>query len=72
LQALPLILGPDRQGDADYLDTCRSKRNIAEYDAAGQVSPKEAKELTAFARELRETVIAWVGNKHPELSPWGK
>jgi hypothetical protein len=72
LQALPLILGPDRQGDADYLDTCRSKRNMAEYDAAGQVSPKEAKELADFARELRHDVVAWLGNKHPELSPWGK
>ena len=57
---------------ADYLETCRSKRNIAKYEAAGQVSPKEAKELAAFARELRETVITWLGNKHPELSPWGK
>ena len=29
LQALPLILGTERQDDADYLDTCRSKRNTA-------------------------------------------
>jgi hypothetical protein len=60
LQALPLILGADRQPDADYLDTCRAKRNTAEYDAPGQVSPTQAKELTAFARELREEVIAWL------------
>ena len=72
LQALPLILGSDRQNDADYLDTCRAKRNTAEYDAPGQVSAKEAKELAAFARELREEVIDWLEKKHPKLSPWAK
>jgi hypothetical protein len=72
LQALPLILGAERQGDADYLDACRSKRNLAEYDSAGQVSAKEAKELAAFARELREAVVEWLGERHPELSPWKK
>lgn len=38
LQSLPLILGESRRDDADYLDTCRAKRNTAEYDAAGQVT----------------------------------
>jgi len=33
---------------------------------------KEAKELAAFARELREDVIAWLEKKHPEFSPWAK
>jgi hypothetical protein len=70
LQALPLILGKERQADADYLDTCRSKRNTAEYDAPGQVSAKEAGELAAFARELREQVIEWLGKNHPQLNPW--
>lgn len=70
LQALPLILGSERNDDADYLDTCRTKRNIAEYDAPGKVSRTEAKELTTFAVELRETVVAWLEQRHPELSPW--
>ncbi len=72
LQALPLILGDERRDDADYLDTCRNKRNIAEYDTAGQVSAKEAKELAGFVHELRETVVEWLGKQHPELSPWEK
>jgi hypothetical protein len=37
LQAITLILGPERQGDADYLDQCRAKRNITEYDSVGQI-----------------------------------
>ncbi len=36
LQSLPLILGSGRQDDADYLDTCRTKRNQTEYDDAGE------------------------------------
>ncbi len=56
---MPLILGKDRQADADYLDTCRNKLNIAEYEMTGQVSAKEARELAAFTRELRET--SWNG-----------
>lgn len=68
LQALPLILGPNRQSDADYLETCRNKRNIAEYDSAGHISLEEARELAAFAIELRADVEAWLKKKHPELT----
>jgi hypothetical protein len=69
LQSLPHILGNDRQDDADYLDTCRAKRNTAEYDAAGQITPEEARELIEFALELREEVVAWLRQKHAALAP---
>ncbi|MDI1336347.1 MAG: hypothetical protein PSU94_09220 [Lacunisphaera sp.] len=72
ISALPLVMGKERQDDADYLDACRAKRNGLEYDAAGRVSAKEAKELRDFAVELREVVVAWLGGKHPKLSPWKK
>ena len=72
ISALPLILGRERQDDADYLDACRAKRNGLEYDAAGRVSAAEAKELREFATELRETVMGWLTERHPEFSPWGK
>ena len=68
LQALPLILGVERQDDADYLDTCRSKRNTAEYDSAGQISPEEARELVVFTTEFRVIVIDWLQRKHPALA----
>ncbi len=67
IQALPLILGEASQGDADYLNACRSKRNIAEYDRTGVVSAGEAEELLAFVQELREKVVQWVRKLHPEL-----
>ncbi len=67
LQALPLILGTERQGDADYLDACRSKRNTAEYDSAGRIGPEEARELVQFSTELRDAVISWLRVSHSEL-----
>jgi len=68
LQALPLILGPERKADADYLDACRIKRNTVEYDYAGAATRKDAQELIEFTRELREDVIAWLEREHIELT----
>ena len=70
LLALPLILGAERQDDAEYLDRCRNKRNITEYDSIGQISSEEASELLAFAHELRTQVLAWLKELHPDLSPF--
>jgi hypothetical protein len=39
IAALPLILGDARKDDADYLETCRTKRNTAEYAVpAGRIN----------------------------------
>src|SRR6516164_4175722 len=35
LAALPEILGTKWQDGADFLESCRTKRNVAEYDVAG-------------------------------------
>ena len=69
LQALPLILGADRNADADYLDMCRAKRNTVEYDMAGQTSPEEASELIEFAAGLRSDTLDWLKKRHPALVP---
>lgn len=60
IQALPLILGHKHSANADYLDTCRKKRNETEYDMAGGVSREEVKELVTFCIELRLEVIKWL------------
>lgn len=68
LQALPIVLGSEKQADADYLDVCRKKRKIAEYDSVGCVSSEEATELIEFAAELRDSVQDWLRHNHPEFS----
>jgi hypothetical protein len=67
MQALPLILGDDKKGDAAYLDACRVKRNQAEYDRVGVVSYSEAEELVKFVEELGMLVNEWLKEQHPEL-----
>ncbi len=67
IQAMPLILGDDRKGDADYLDACRVKRNQAEYDRVGVVSDREAEELIAFVQELKIKVCDWLYAEHKGL-----
>ncbi len=67
IQALPLILGSKRDADANYLDTCRVKRNTVEYDRIGATSDGEVMELIEFVDELRTNVLVWLKKNHPEL-----
>ena len=69
LQALSLILGPDRKQDAAYLDTCRTTRNTVEYESVGGATTADADELLAFASHLETDVLAWLKAQHPELLP---
>jgi uncharacterized protein (UPF0332 family) len=67
LAALPEILGETKKADAKYLDDCRKKRNIAEYEYVGGASKSDAEELIKFAKELRDDVMTWLKKHHPEL-----
>jgi hypothetical protein len=69
IAALPEILGEQWRDAADYLETCRRKRNIVEYDRVGVVTEQDAPELAAFCKELRQEVLAWLNENHPELAP---
>jgi uncharacterized protein (UPF0332 family) len=67
LAALPEILGEEKKQDAEYLNDCRKKRNIVEYDDVGGASESDADELIEFVRDLRDEVINWLKKNHPEL-----
>jgi hypothetical protein len=67
IQAMPLILGETRKEDAKYLDMCCIKRNMVEYDYVGGATDDDANELVRFAEELREEVLMWIKNNHPQL-----
>lgn len=64
---IPAILGKHKKDDSEYLDACRKKRNILEYDYVGCVTAKEVKELRDFTYEFKEEVLAWLKENHPEL-----
>jgi hypothetical protein len=69
IATVPLIVGPDLQGTADYLDACRSKRNSADYDRIGVATERDVSELIEEAQELREKVLVWLEAHHPRLAP---
>lgn len=66
LQALPLILGSEKEDDADYLNSCRAKRNIVEYDYVGGATDANANELIVFVKDLKEDVLEWIKLKYPQ------
>ena len=67
IELLPVLLGEQQRRGATYLDACRRKRNVAEYERADATSPAEAKALGAAVRELQVEVLTWLTEKHPEL-----
>jgi len=67
IQSLPLILGKKHDPDAKYLDTCRNKRNVTEYDYVGGITEDDVAELVEYVNELRDEVLRWLNENHPEL-----
>jgi uncharacterized protein (UPF0332 family) len=67
IQALPLILGKKHEQDAKYLDTCRNKRNVVEYDYVGGVTEEDVTELISYVNELRDEVLRWLDESHAGL-----
>lgn len=67
LASLPEILGDAKKVDAEYLDDCRKKRNILEYDDVGGASESDADELVGFVKDFRDEIITWLKKNHPEL-----
>ena len=68
---LPEIMGPQTQARADYFDSCRSKRNVTDYDRAGEISAHDADEILAEARVFREELLDWLKKNHARLVPRG-
>ena len=67
-EALRLSLGPEVRDLAAYLDACRRKRNLLEYDAAHVVTSSEADELVTQAGRFRDRVERWIAEHRPDLS----
>jgi hypothetical protein len=64
---IPLVLGINKREDSDYLDTCRRKRNIVEYDCIGGAVEADVRELRDFVKEFRLEVLSWLAKNHKEL-----
>ena len=67
IQALPLILGNAVKDLTEYLEACRKKRNIVEYDYIGGATLNDALELISSAEELKSGVMDWLAKQRPDL-----
>ena len=67
IHALPVILGKRWKKDAEYLEACRKKRNIVEYDYIGGSTEDDAEELILFTKDLRKNVLDWLKANYPQL-----
>lgn len=45
------------------------KRNLSDYDRAGEITDSEAVELLDEARRFREDVLLWLRRNHPGVAP---
>jgi uncharacterized protein (UPF0332 family) len=69
IQTLPLVMGNDFTVVRDYLDNCRRKRNVSEYDTVGTVSEKEVNDLLALVLNFKNQVEEWLKENYPDLIP---
>jgi len=67
IECLAFTVGLERR-DVDFLDLCRRKRHSNVYDQVGAISEQEADEMVAFAKNLRNQLVAWLHHNHPGLS----
>ena len=59
---------PELSNYSTYFDGCRSKRNITDYDRAGEITEREAEELFAETSAFLNAVKTWLRHHHPDLS----
>ena len=68
-QVLPEVMGDQAQARADYLNNCRSKRNVTDYDRVGGISSREVDEIIVETRAFRGNLLAWLKKEYPSLLP---
>lgn len=66
IQSITKTMGESYKEIRDYMEACRSKRNVSDYDRAGVISKHEVNELIETCTELYDDVKKWVKAKYPE------
>jgi hypothetical protein len=68
IESLKLTIGDDG-AMVDLLQAFRAKRGGGIYETTGVASDTEIEELRALAKSLRDRVLTWLKQAHPELLP---
>ena len=67
LEAMKVALGKPVDAFSDYLDRCRRKRNVIDYDNAQVATETEAEEILTKTKQFIELVEEWISKNHPAL-----
>lgn len=67
-EALPLVMGKHAADLAAYLDVCRRKRNIIDYDMSSVATETELEELQEHTRNFCKMTEEWIAKNHPEFA----
>ncbi|HAM35163.1 MAG TPA: hypothetical protein DCP85_04455 [Elusimicrobia bacterium] len=67
-QVLRRLLDKGHRHVLDYLDDCRSKRNLAEYLGTEVTSAQEVAELTREAETFSKLLHGLIRSRHPRLA----
>jgi len=59
-QTMKIIMGNNYNKLADYFDSCRSRRNITDYNYVGTISNSEVEELIKEAESFLEVTLDWL------------
>ena len=59
-QTMKIIMGNNYNKLADYFDSCRSRRNITDYNYVGTISNSEVEELIKEAEGFLEVALDWL------------
>jgi hypothetical protein len=59
-------LDSDFQETVAYLNSCRAKRNVSDYELIGSISENEVKELIEVANDLIMKVKSWLQRNFPD------
>ena len=66
-QALRRLLDKEHHHVLDYLDDCRSKRNLAEYLGTEVTSEQEVADLIREAQEFSKLLHGLIRSRHPRF-----
>ena len=67
-QALRKLLDAEQHHVLDYLDDCRSKRNLAEYLGTEVTSAQEVADLIREAKKFSKLLHNLIHSRHPRLA----
>ena len=68
IEALELAMGQDERDWGAYLDICRRKQNVVDYDTADVATLSEADELVTGTLAFRDRVETWIRRQRPDLA----